>query len=317
LESDFEQLVDLGFTASMEQDLDLIASGSVDWREYLERFYCGEGGLASMVEAAQSSVDPRAASTVRLGEVEVRIGRYGPFLEARRNGDRITASVPEDLAPGDLTADVAAALLERGLAGPESLGTDPVSGRPVLLREGPFGPYVQLGEAGDEKPKRVSLPPGLEPSEVNLPAALGLLALPRDLGPHPLTGKPVRAGIGRFGPYVVHDGLFASLKKTDNVLSVGLDRALELLAQKAAGGARGGARRPSAAVLRTIGTHPETGEPVELLDGKYGPYVRHGKTNASLPNGLAPEVVDLERALALLAAKKAKKPGKRRSGGAA
>jgi DNA topoisomerase-1 len=152
---------------------------------------------------------------------------------------------------------------------------------------------------------------------LDLPAALRLLSLPRDLGPHPQTGKPVRAGIGRFGPYVVHDGMFASLKQTDNVLSVELDRALELLALKAAGGARGGGRRPSAAVLRTIGTHPETGEAVELLDGRYGPYVRHGKTNASLPRGLAPEAVDLVRALALLEAKKAKKPGKRRSSGAA
>ena len=312
LASDFQELVDLGFTAAMEQDLDLIAQGQVDWQAYLDRFFHGERGLAHLVEAAEATVDPRVASTVRLGSVEVRIGRYGPFLEQRRNGDRITSSIPEDLAPGDLTPELAARLLEQGAAGPECLGVDDASGLPVFVRQGPFGPYAQLGDAGAEKPKRVSLPPGLEPEDVDLPTALALLDLPRELGLHPDSGKPVRAGIGRFGPYVVHDGTFASLRKDDDVLAVDLERALELLQAKAARGARGGGRRQSAAVLRELGAHPASGQPVEVLDGRYGPYVRHGKTNASLPKDVKVGEISLEAALALLAEKEARKPAGRK-----
>lgn len=312
LESDFESLVDLGFTASMEQDLDLIAQGRVDWQAYLERFFCGDDGLETLVREAESGVDPREASTVRLGEVEVRIGRYGPFLEDRRNGDRVTTSIPEDLAPGDLTAELAAELLERGAAGPEVLGQEPETGRDVVVKEGPYGPYVERADE-EAKPKRVSLPPGMAVEDVDLETALALLALPRELGAHPETTKPVRAGIGRFGPYVVHDGVFASLTKQDDVLEVDLARGLELLAAKAARQAKGGgARRSGGTVLKDLGPHPETGEPVAVLDGRYGPYVRHGKTNASLPKGADAADVTLEQALAWLAEKEAKGPSKRR-----
>jgi DNA topoisomerase-1 len=307
LESDFEQLVDVGFTAGMEQDLDGIADGEVESLAYLERFYLGDTGLEAQVEAATQNVDARQASTVALGDVAVRIGRYGPFLERGEGDDRVTASVPEDLAPGDLTSDLAKELLDRGAAGPEALGADPETGDSIYLKDGPFGPYVQLGEGdGDTKPKRVSVPKGMEPGDVDLPTAQALLALPRDLGPHPDDDKPVKAGIGRYGPYVVHEGVFASLRKDDDVLDVELDRALQLLAEKAArkGSGKGGRREPT--VLKELGKHPETGEQINVLDGRYGPYVRHGGLNASLPKDMSPDDATLEIALQLLAERAAR-----------
>jgi len=169
---------------------------------------------------------------------------------------------------------------------------------------------VQLGEQeeDDEKPRRASLPKGMAGGDVTLDLALRLLSLPRDLGPHPEDGEPVRAGIGRYGPYVVHDGEFRSLEKTDDVYTVGLERALELLGQP-----KGGRRRTAAKTLRELGPHPEDGEPVQLLDGRYGPYVKHGKLNASLPKNVSPDALTMEQALDLLAARAARGP--RRRGG--
>jgi DNA topoisomerase-1 len=299
LESDFEQLVDVGFTAQMEQDLDGIARGEVESLQYLQGFYLGEDGLRSLVERATENVDPRHASTVDLGDVSVRIGRYGPFLERGEGEDRVTVSVPDDLAPGDLSAELAEDLIERGAAGPEALGVDSASGEMIYVKDGPYGPYVQRGDGdGDEKPKRVSIPKGMEPSEVGLTTALALLELPREIGVHPESGEPVKAGIGRYGPYVLHDGVFASLRKEDDVLSIDLDRGLELLAEKAA--RKGGRRRREPKVLKELGTHPESGEAINVLDGRYGPYVRHGGLNASLPKDLSPQDATLEIALQLL-----------------
>jgi DNA topoisomerase I len=309
LESDFEQLVDIGFTAAMEEDLDGIARGEVDALGYLDRFFRGEHGLEAQVDAAVGRIDARRASTVDLGDVAVRIGRYGPFIERGDAATRTTVAVPEDLAPGDLTPAVVADLIERGSDGPTALGPDPATGEPVYLKDGPFGPYVQRGDGDDgaARPKRVSLPKGLEPGAVRLDVALALLELPRDLGPHPETGKSVQAGIGRFGPYVVHDGTYASLKNDDDVLTLDLARALALLAEKAArGGRRAGGGRPAAAVLRDLGAHPADGESVQVLDGRYGPYVRHGKVNASLPKDVRPADVTLAQAVALLEARSAR-----------
>jgi len=307
LESDFEQLVDLGFTADMEEDLDRIATGEVDWQAYLERFYRGAEGLAAQVDEAAESIDPRRASTVLLGDIPVRIGRYGPFIEVTQGDERATVALPDDLAPGDLSRERFQELVSRTAEGPQPLGMAPEDGKPVYLKEGPYGPYVQRGDDDEPgKPKRVSLPKGLEPADVDLDVALRLLDLPRDLGPHPETDKPVRAGIGRFGPYVVHDGTFASLRKGDDVLDVALPRALELLAEKRS---RGPGRAAGQKVLRELGAHPETGEPVEILDGRYGPYVRHQKVNASLAKDQDPDALTLAEALELLAAKAtAKRP---------
>ncbi len=304
LESDFEQFVDIGFTASMEEDLDRIAEGEVDWQAYLTRFYLGEEGLASQVDVATTVVDPRRASTVDLGDVAVRIGRYGPFIELGAGEARTTIGLPEDLAPADLTPDVLAELASRGKEGPAALGADPATGKPIYLKEGPYGPYVQLGDEadGEPKPARVSLPKNLRPEDLTLETALALLSLPRTLGAHPDDGEPVKAGLGRFGPYVVHGKTFASLKKDDDVLTVDFDRALELIAEKAGRGAGGRPRRVANA-LKDLGPHPDDGEPVAILDGRYGPYVKHGKSNASLPKGADWESFTLDEAVKLLKAK--------------
>ncbi len=314
LETDFRQLVDVRFTADMEADLDRIATGDADWQSYLGDFFLGQDGLEAQVDRAAASVDPRQASTVDLGDVQVRIGRFGPFLEMGEGDQRRTAAVPEDLPPADLTPELAAELVARGSNGTESLGPDPATALPVFLKDGPYGPYVQLGEGGDgQKPRRASLPKNMTPDSVDLATALALLSLPRELGPHPDDGQPVKAGLGRFGPYVVHKEVFASLGKNDDVLAVDLSRALELLAQKAArGSGRGGGS--GATVLKDLGPHPDDGQPVQVLDGRYGPYVKHGKVNATLPKDTSPQAITMAEALALVAAKAAKGPAKRGRG---
>jgi len=236
----------------------------------------------------------------------VRIGQFGPFLAKELNGERVTAGIPSDLPPADLSLELAEQLFSQKTDGPTALGTDPETARAVLLKIGPYGPYVQLGEEdqnGNKKPKRVSLLKNMDPSEVNLDVALQLLSLPRLLGEHPETGKPVQAGVGRFGPYIVHDGVYASLKKDDNVLEVDLDRALELVALAAnRKGKQGGERSSKKNVLKELGEHPDGG-PVQVLDGRYGPYVNYKKTNVTLPKEMTPESVTMEQALAWIAAK--------------
>jgi DNA topoisomerase-1 len=312
LESHFDDLVDLDFTSGMEEALDEIAAGEIDWHEYLRRFYSGEDGFEERLQKKETEIDARAASTLVFDDLEptrVRIGRFGPYLERTQGEETVTASIPPDVAPAELTAEVAHEILRRKQEGNESLGKDGKTGLDVYCLTGRFGPYVQLGEQekGGEKPKRVSLPKGMEPGQVDLETALGLLSLPRDLGKHPETGKPVKAGIGRYGPYVVHEGEFRSLEKRDDVLAVGMQRALELLAQPKRSRSRS-APKP----VRDLGPHPDDQEPIQILDGRYGPYVKHGKTNASLPKGLAPEEVTPERAVELLAARRARGGSKRR-----
>jgi DNA topoisomerase-1 len=192
-------------------------------------------------------------------------------------------------------------------AGPRELGVDSQTGLAVTLRKGPYGHYVQLGEGDEgEKPKRASLPKGLSPAAVDLERALKLLALPREVGRHPETGETITAGIGRFGPYIKHGKTFKSIGADDDVLTIGLNRAVSLLAEPKSGR---GAPQP----LRILGEHPEDGAAVTVFKGRYGPYVSHGGVNATLPRDLAPEDVTLDRAIELLAAQKAKgKPAKGR-----
>ena len=322
LEDHFPDLVDTGFTAEMEDSLDAIASGSVDWRTYLRDFYSGDEGFEARLTERQDAIDPREASTVELSDMRprVRIGRYGPFLELERDGERLTAPIPEGVAPADLTDEEAVSLIEKRAEGPEELGVDPATGEPVYLLTGRFGPYVQLGEAGEggAKPARASLPDTVSHERITLEMALKLLAMPAPLGSHPDTGDPVKVGIGRYGPYVVHEGDYRSLGAEDDPLDITLDRALELLAQPKRRGRSGTAIKP----LREVGPHPGDGQPIALYEGRYGPYVKHGKTNASLPRGVEPEDVTVDMALELLearrrrdAAKKSKKPGKRSSKG--
>lgn len=313
LETHFEDLVDPGFTSEMEKGLDAIADGEVEWRAFLDEFYRGENGFEGRLETRASEIDPRVASTLKdfddLG-AELRIGRFGPFLETVGAEDPLRVSIPEDIAPAELTAEKAAELLADREKSDRPIGRDPETGLPVYVRTGRFGPFVQLGEQtdGGEKPKRASLLKGMSTDDVTLEVALRLLSLPRDLGAHPDTGKPVRAGIGRYGPYVVHERDFRSLTAEDDVLTVQLPRALELLAQP-----KPGRKRKAPRALRELGPHPEDGEPVQLLDGRYGPYVRHGKVNASLPKNTSADDVTLAQALDLLAARAAR-GGKRGSG---
>jgi len=222
LESHFEDLVDPGFTSEMEKGLDAIADGDVDWREFLDEFYRGENGFEDRLENRAAEIDPRTASTLSGFDDldgELRIGRFGPFLETAGDGEPLRVTIPEDVAPADLSPERAAELVADRERADQPIGLDPESGLPVFVRTGRFGPFVQLGEPTEdgEKPKRASLTKGMGTDEVTLDIALRLLSLPRDLGPHPEDGEPVRAGIGRYGPYVVHEGDFRSLEKTDDV----------------------------------------------------------------------------------------------------
>ena len=316
LEDHFPNLVDTGFTSEMEEALDEIARGKVDWRAYLAEFYSGGDGLEAQLLEREAAIDPREASTVRLQDLtpRVRIGRYGPFLELERNGDRLTASLPEDVAPADLSEEQAIDLLQKRAEGPDRLGEDPDSGEAIYLMEGRYGPYVQQGERTDgRKPKRASLPKNVQPEDVSLAMALKLLAMPAPLGTHPESGDPVKVGIGRYGPYVVHQKDFRSLTENDDPLEVTFERAMELLSAPKTRG-----RRASATPLREVGAHPDDGESIAIYKGRYGPYVKHGKTNASLPRGTEPDEVTLDMALDLLRKRKerdaTRKAGGRRGG---
>ncbi|HEX5727260.1 MAG TPA: type I DNA topoisomerase, partial [Longimicrobiaceae bacterium] len=283
LERHFPHLVDTRFTARMEEQLDDIAEGQAAWLPYLRDFFLGPDGLETAVKEGEQAIDPREASTVRLDDLtaRVRIGRFGPFVEVEEDGrGTVTASLPEGVAPADLSGEQVEQLVRAKTEGPDVLGSDPATGKPVLLLQGRFGPYVQVGEAEEgskEKPKRASLPKGMNPADVTLQLALRWLSLPRTLGADPATGGEVKAGIGRFGPFVVHGDDFRSLQKGDDVYTIGLERALELLAQP-----KGTRARTSPEPLRTLGAHPADGVPVTLWAGRYGPYVKHGDTNASL-----------------------------------
>ena len=320
LEEHFPDLVDTGFTSKMEQTLDEIATGEAQWLPYLQSFYLGEEGLESQVKVRESQIDPSVAKTVALEnlEVTVRIGKFGPYIEAKNGDGALKASIPPDLTPADLNPEQVEVLLRQKTEGPDKLGLDPETGEPIYLLMGGYGPYVQLGEATEEnkKPKRASLPKGVKPEEVTLEMAVGLLSLPRTLGTHPETGAKIQAGLGRFGPYVVHnqgkEGKdYRSLKGEDDVLTISLERALELLAQpkRTRGGSRGSAKKP----LRELGVHPEDKEPVNIYDGPYGPYVKHGKINAGIPEGETVETLTLEKALELLAQKAVAKKSARKS----
>lgn len=317
LEDHFHDLVDMKFTANMEQELDDIAAGEMDWLSYLRAFYGGDAGLENQVRSKEAGIDPRVVGGVELDalDAEVRIGQFGPYVAREENGERLTAGIPPDMPPADLTAELVEQLLAQKIDGPRSLGDDPVTEKPIFLRVGPYGPYVQLGEddGGKPKPKRVSLLKGMEPDDITLELALRLLSLPRTLGEHPESGKAVQAGVGRFGPYIVHDGRYVSLKAPDDVLEVELPRAIEML--NAAPAKRGGGR--SASVLHELGEHPEGG-PMQILSGRYGPYVKHGKINATIPKEIKPEEVTAAQAIEWLAAKAASgKPARGRKSSSA
>ncbi len=311
LEEHFSHLVDYSFTAKMEQILDDISNGEVDRVPYLKDFYSGEEGLDVLVKAREEGIDPREACTLTLSGLrpKVRVGKYGPYFEAESNGEPVTASIPDDVAPGDLSDEMATKLIELKQRGPQSLGEEPETGLPIYVLVGPFGPYMQIGDVkeGEPKPKRVSVPKNKDPAALTLNDALAYLHLPRTVGHHPQTGHVVKAGVGRFGPYVLHEKVYKSLGKEDDVLTIGLDRAVELLSQARA--------KAAATPLRELGPHPKDKEPVNIFEGKYGPYVKHGKINATIPKDKDPTQITLEEAVDWLAEREAKGGGKPRRGG--
>jgi DNA topoisomerase-1 len=247
--------------------------------------------------------DPRQCPSCGNGKLSLKVGKFGAFVGCSNYPEcrytRQLAVATDENGNGSETGD-----------GTKLLGQDPESDLDVTLRTGRFGPYVQLGEQGEDKkvkPKRASIPRGWDPATLDLDRALALLALPREVGLHPESGKPITAGIGRYGPFVLHDGTFANLDSVEEVFSVGLNRAVTLIAEKLAGGGRRGGRAAPRA-LKTLGDHPQGGA-VTIRDGRYGPYVNHGKVNATLPKDVDPQLVTLEQALELIAAKAGKTPG--------
>ena len=310
LEKYFPDVVDPSFTSKMEQTLDDIATGEAKWLPYLQQFYLGEKGLETLVREQESQIDATKARTVELENLDakVRIGKYGPYIEVENGEGVITASIPKDLTPADLDPKQVEVLLRQKITGPDQVGRHPETGEPIYVKIGAYGPYVQLGDKTDEnpKPKQASLLKGVTPETVTLEMAVGLLALPRTLGVHPGTGGKIQASLGRFGPYVVHDQGkegkdYRSLKAADNVLTISLERALELLSEPKKG--RSSTNSKSKAALRELGTHPDDGETINIYDGPYGPYIKHGKTNVSIPEGQTVENITPAEALNLLSAK--------------
>jgi len=234
----------------------------------------------------------------------LRVGKYGPFLE---QGER-RASLPEGMTPDELTLARALEILDKGEQEDEPLGCCPETHKPVYVKRGRFGPYVQLGEPEDDEKRNASLLPGMEASEVDLATALRLLSLPRTLGTHPESNEPVLAANGRYGPYVKCGSETRSLPADISPLDVTLDQALSLLAQPKKGGRRGAAAQEP---LKVFEASPVTGEPIRLLSGRYGPYVTDGATNASLPRSTTPEDLTFEQAVQLLAERAARGGGRR------
>jgi DNA topoisomerase-1 len=305
LEEHFTDLVDYGFTARMEEDLDEIADGQREMVPYLQAFYFGNGhaGLVDVVKGAFDKADPREINTLPFAGLEgvvLRSGRFGPYLE--RGEERV--GVPEDIPPDELTPERAAELLDAPSADRE-LGADPVSGHPVLVRSGRFGPYVQLGHNGDkEKRPTASLFKSMSVDTVTLDQALRLLSLPRVVGHDPETGDEITAANGRYGPYVKRGGDTRSLQVEEELFTITLERALVVLAQPKT--RRGQTVRGP---LKDLGADPATGWHIVVRDGKFGPYVTDGGVNASLRREDSVERITADRASALLAERREKLEG--------
>ena len=318
LEQFFKKWVEYDFTAALETRLDEVSAGELDWKALLREFWtdfhaatqaAGELRTTAILDHLNEALgphifpdkgdgtDPRECPLCHQGQLSLKTSRFGAFIGCSR--------YPEC----KYTRAVSAPDAEGGAAegGDRELGVDPASGETVHLKIGRFGPYVEMAAPGEEKPKRSSLPKGWSPASIDLERALRLLALPREVGAHPEDGKPITAGLGRYGPFVAHAGTYANLSDIEEVFEVGLNRAVALLAEKRAG--RPG-RGSAAAPLKELGAHPETGEAVQVMAGRYGPYVKMGKVNATLPKGVDPDGLTLEAALPLIAAKAGAAPKK-------
>jgi DNA topoisomerase-1 len=318
LQTYFPRYVEYSFTAHLEEELDDISSGKIDWHEVLREFWkafsaaVGETKDLRVKEVLDkldeelgphffpandnSGKNPRDCPSCANGRLGLKLGKFGAFIGCSNYPEcRFTRKL------GIVDADADAASGEN-LDGPKILGIDPVTGKQVTLRKGPYGLYVQLGEPeGKEKPKRQSLLRDMTPVDLTLEQALALLSLPRELGPHPEDGEVILAGVGRFGPYVKHGPKYKSVPSDESVLDIGMNRAVALLAE-----AKIPRGRAAAKPVRTIGNHPSDEAPVELYDGRYGPYVKHGGVNATVPRDIKPEELTLDQAVALLTERAAK-----------
>lgn len=311
LEQFFAQYVQYDFTADLEEKLDLVSDGKLNWKVLLRDFWkdfhkacqdIGELRVTQVLDSLNDSLaplifperedgsNPRACPTCKTGSLSLKTSRFGAFIGCSNYPEcKFTRPVGNPDAEGGEGG---------GDNGERELGPDPVTGQVVALKIGRFGPYVQLGDG--EKPKRASLPKGLTPAGVDFAKALQLLSLPRVVGLHPEDNKPISAGLGRFGPFVEHAGTYANLSNFEEVLEVGLNRAVALLAEKRAGGK---GRASKAEPLKDLGAHPESGDAIQVLSGRYGPYVKCGKVNATLPKDIEPRNVTLEQALEWINAK--------------
>lgn len=318
LENFFKRYVEYDFTADLEEKLDLISDNKLAWKDVLREFWTAFNNAVGEIKELrvtevldvlnevlaplafpprEDGSDPRSCPQCETGRLSLKLGRYGAFVGCSNYPE---CSYTRQL--GVASADEAGALPSDG---PDVLGQDPKSGEDITLRTGRFGPYVQLGEGKDAK--RASLPKGWAPSSIDLERALKLLSLPRDIGLHPESGKMITASIGRYGPYIAHDGQYANLPTADEVFEVGVNRAVMLLAEKKEKGSAHARGTPAA--LKQLGAHPDGGE-ITVRDGRYGPYVNWGKVNATLPKGKDPQSVTLEEALVLIEAKAGKTPKK-------
>jgi DNA topoisomerase-1 len=320
LEEFFRKYVEYDFTAALEEKLDLVSAGELDWkvllREFWEDFSSAVGGIGDLrvgqvLEALNEALgphifpekpdgsDPRLCPTCGTGRLSLKTGKFGAFIgcsnypECRHTRPLAQEGEESEAANND-----------------RELGVDAETGLTVFLKAGRFGPYVQLGEG--EKPKRASLPKGWSAAAMDLEKAMRLLRLPREVGPHPEDGQMIVAGIGRFGPFVQHNGTYANISSVDEVFEVGLNRAVALIAEKRAGGP--GRGRGETQPLVELGAHPGDGQPVRVMPGRYGPYVKHGATNANVPRNSDPKALTLEEAVKLLAEREAKGGGKPKRG---
>jgi len=310
LESNFPDLVDTAFTSKMEQTLDEIATGDAKWLPYLTKFYLGESGLVEQVKNGEKNIDSGVAKAIPLQNFQeiIKISKFGPYVEMKQGDKIVPVSIPPEVAPADLAIEQIETLLRQKTEGPENLGIHPEHDLPIFLMNGPYGPYLQLGEVseGKKKPKRAPIPKTMKPEDLTLDKAIALLALPRFLGLHPLTEGKIQASLGPYGPYILYDQgasvkEYRSLKKEDDVLTITLDRALEILATPKV--SRNNRSRTNKPPLKELGMHPEDSLPIGLHEGPYGIYIKHNKTNVGLPEGETVESMTLEKALKLIVSK--------------
>jgi DNA topoisomerase-1 len=319
LESFFERYVEYDFTADLEGKLDQISDGKLAWKDVLRDFWREFSGhvddikelrVTEVLDALNEELapiafppredgsDPRVCPKCGSGQLSLKLGKFGAFVGCSNYPEcGFTRQLDGPAGNGDSAA----------IDGDKVLGTDPYTNEEIVLKSGRFGPYVQRGEG--KEAKRSSLPKGWKVEDIDHEKALALLSLPRDVGKHPETGKMISAGLGRYGPFLLHDGSYANLESIEDVFSIGLNRAVTVIAEKKSRFANGRGRT-AAAALKDLGEHPDEGGKITVRDGRYGPYVNWGKINATLPKGKAPDTVTLEEALALIAEKAAKGGGK-------